>query len=119
MALPPREQRHRFLRYLRLFAVRRKSGAHISSGQFVARLAEHFRLLTAEILGGLTVIALELPIIDMAELVRLQICVEIVDTWAWVAMGPERQPNAAAGAPAGAQDAPAVDEGNQAVSAPI
>ncbi|GJY62463.1 putative reverse transcriptase domain-containing protein [Tanacetum coccineum] len=79
-------------RYLRLFAVRRKSGAHISSGQFVARLAEHFRLLTAEILGGLT---------------------------AWVAMGPERQPNAAAGAPAGAQDAPAVDEGDQAVSAPI
>ncbi|GJY46068.1 hypothetical protein Tco_0435131, partial [Tanacetum coccineum] len=37
-------------RYLRLFAARRKSGAHISSGQFVARLAEHFRLLTAKIL---------------------------------------------------------------------
>ncbi|GJW22973.1 hypothetical protein Tco_0033595 [Tanacetum coccineum] len=58
-------------RYLRLFAAGRKSGAHISSGQFMARLAEHFGLLTAEILGGLTVIAPELPIIDMAELVRL------------------------------------------------
>ncbi|GKD62647.1 hypothetical protein Tco_1300156, partial [Tanacetum coccineum] len=33
-------------RYLRLFAAGRKSRAHISSGQFVARLAEHFRLLT-------------------------------------------------------------------------
>ncbi|GKA22602.1 hypothetical protein Tco_0708564 [Tanacetum coccineum] len=61
-------------RYLRLFAARRKSGAHISGGQFVARLAEHFGLLTTEILGELTVIALELPVIDMAELVRLQIC---------------------------------------------
>ncbi|GJT98023.1 hypothetical protein Tco_1093541 [Tanacetum coccineum] len=36
--------------------------------KFVARLAEHFGLLTAEILGGLTVIAPELPIIDMGEL---------------------------------------------------
>ncbi|GJT26280.1 hypothetical protein Tco_0906555 [Tanacetum coccineum] len=37
-------------RYLRLFSAGRKSGAHISGGQFVARLAEHFGLLTAEIL---------------------------------------------------------------------
>ncbi|GJZ64409.1 hypothetical protein Tco_0620830 [Tanacetum coccineum] len=85
-------------RYLRLFAAGRKSGAHISSGQFVARLAEHFGLLTAEILQGLTVIAPKLPIIDMAELVRLQICMEVDDTWAWVAMGPERQPGVVAGA---------------------
>ncbi|GJY80260.1 hypothetical protein Tco_0493011 [Tanacetum coccineum] len=60
--------------YLRRFAAGRKSGAHISSGQFVARLVEHFRLLTAEILRALTVIAPELLIIDMGELVRLQIC---------------------------------------------
>ncbi|GKE84769.1 hypothetical protein Tco_1558511, partial [Tanacetum coccineum] len=52
--------------------------------QFVARLAKHFRLLTAEILGGLTVIALELLIIYMAEL-----------------------------------DTPIVDEGDQAVPAPV
>ncbi|GJR06625.1 putative reverse transcriptase domain-containing protein [Tanacetum coccineum] len=45
-----------------------QSGAYISGGQFVARLAEHFGLLTAEILQGLTVIAPELPIIDMTEL---------------------------------------------------
>ncbi|GKB01690.1 hypothetical protein Tco_0829734, partial [Tanacetum coccineum] len=57
-------------RYLRRFAAGRKSGAHIFGGQFVARLAEHFGLLTAEILGGLTVIAPELPIINMGELAR-------------------------------------------------
>ncbi|GKF89293.1 hypothetical protein Tco_0263256, partial [Tanacetum coccineum] len=37
----------------------------------LARLAKHFGLLTAEILGELTVITLELPVIDMAELIRL------------------------------------------------
>ncbi|GKF59951.1 hypothetical protein Tco_0176737, partial [Tanacetum coccineum] len=44
--------------------------AHSIAGrsQFVARLAEIFGLLTAEILRGLTVIALELLIIDMGEL---------------------------------------------------
>ncbi|GKA86140.1 hypothetical protein Tco_0807851 [Tanacetum coccineum] len=57
---------------------------------FVAGLAEHFRLLTAEILQGLTIIAPKLLIIDIAKLVRLQICMEIDDTWDWVAMGPER-----------------------------
>ncbi|GJR27637.1 hypothetical protein Tco_1103869 [Tanacetum coccineum] len=41
-------------RYLRLFAHGRKSGALISGGQFVARLAKHFRLLTEERLRGLT-----------------------------------------------------------------
>ncbi|GJW63168.1 hypothetical protein Tco_0115052 [Tanacetum coccineum] len=106
-------------RYLRLFAVGRKNGAHISGGKFVARLADHFGLLTVEILGGLTVIAPELLVIDMAELVRLQISVELDDTWAWVAMGPERQPDAVAGAPADAKDAPIVDEGGQADPAPV
>ncbi|GJX25484.1 hypothetical protein Tco_0231780 [Tanacetum coccineum] len=86
-------------------------------GSFVARLAEHFGLLTAEILGGLTVIALELLIIDMGELVRLQICMQVDDTWAWVAMGPERQADAAAGSLAVTEDAPAADEGDQAILA--
>ncbi|GKD67276.1 hypothetical protein Tco_1309384 [Tanacetum coccineum] len=80
-------------RYLRLFDAVRKSGAHIS------------------------VIAPELLIIDMAELVRLHICAHFDDTWAWVAKRPERQPDAAAGAPAVAEDAPAVDEGDHAVLA--
>ncbi|GJU85904.1 putative ribonuclease H-like domain-containing protein [Tanacetum coccineum] len=105
--------------YLRRFAAGRKSGAHISGGQFVARLAKKFRLLTAKILRGLMVITPELLIIDMAELVRLQICAQFDDIWAWVAIGPERQPNVAAGTPAVAKDAPAIDEGDQAVSAPV
>ncbi|GJZ02695.1 hypothetical protein Tco_0520656 [Tanacetum coccineum] len=96
-----------------------KTGAHISGGQFVAQLAKHFGLLTAEIVGGLTVIALKLQIIDMAELVRLQICMQVYDTWAWVAMGPQRQPDAVAGAPKVAQDALIVDEGGQAIPAPV
>ncbi|GKD29540.1 hypothetical protein Tco_1240318 [Tanacetum coccineum] len=99
------------IRYLRRFATGRKSMAHISGGQFIARLTEHFGLLTTEILRGLRVIAPKLLIIDMGELVRLQICMEVDDTWAWVAMGPERQPDVAAGAPGVAQDAPIVDEG--------
>ncbi|GJX75053.1 integrase, catalytic region, zinc finger, CCHC-type containing protein [Tanacetum coccineum] len=106
-------------RYLRLFVAGRRAWAHITRRQFVARLAEHFRLLTTEILRGLTVIAPELLIIDMAELVRLQICAQFDDTWAWVAIGPERQPDTTAGAPAVAEDAPAIDEGNQAVPAPV
>ncbi|GKF52912.1 hypothetical protein Tco_0159822 [Tanacetum coccineum] len=55
----------------------------------------------------------------MAELVRLQICVQLDDTWAWVAMGPDRQSDVAASALGVAQDAPIVDEGGQAVSAPV
>ncbi|GKD61575.1 hypothetical protein Tco_1299084 [Tanacetum coccineum] len=77
-------------RYLRLFDAGRKSETLISGGQFVARLAEHFGLLTEERLRGLTVIAHALLVIDMAELVRLQICMEIDDTLDWVALGPER-----------------------------
>nr|GFA63484.1 hypothetical protein [Tanacetum cinerariifolium] len=44
---------------------------------------------------------------------------EIGDDWAWVASGPERQPDAAAGAPRAAEDAPAVDKGAQADPAPV
>ncbi|GJZ25036.1 hypothetical protein Tco_0562495 [Tanacetum coccineum] len=105
--------------YLRIFVARRKNGALIFGGQFVARLAEHFRLLMEERLRGLTVTAPTLSVIDMAELVRLQICEEINDTWAWVALGPERQPDAAIGTPGAAEDAPDIDEGDQAVLAPV
>ncbi|GJR68876.1 hypothetical protein Tco_0014941 [Tanacetum coccineum] len=44
---------------------------------------------------------------------------ELIDTWAWVAMGPERQPDVAAGAPADAEDAPIIDEGGHADPAPV
>nr|GEU58354.1 hypothetical protein [Tanacetum cinerariifolium] len=64
---------------------------------------------------GLTVIVRDLLVIDMAELVRLQICKELVDTWAWVASRPFRQPDAVAGALKVAEGAPDVDEGAQAI----
>nr|GEX30915.1 hypothetical protein [Tanacetum cinerariifolium] len=72
-------------------SIARRSQAHekramISGSQFVARLAEHFGLLTEERFQGLTMIA-------------------------WVAPGPERQQVAAAGAPEAAEDALVADEG--------
>ncbi|GKA79575.1 hypothetical protein Tco_0786171, partial [Tanacetum coccineum] len=39
-----------------------------------------------------------------------QICMDIDDTWAWVAQGPERQPDAAAGSHGAAEDAPVFDD---------
>ncbi|GKE93655.1 hypothetical protein Tco_1574750, partial [Tanacetum coccineum] len=41
------------------------------------------------------------------------------DTWAWVASGPKRQSDAAVGSPRAAEDAPAVDEGDQADLEPV
>ncbi|GKE28476.1 hypothetical protein Tco_1443860, partial [Tanacetum coccineum] len=52
-------------------------------------------------------------------LVKLKICMEIGDDWAWVAQGTERQPVVAAATPRGAKDALDVDKGAQAVPAPI
>ncbi|GJS83060.1 hypothetical protein Tco_0749601 [Tanacetum coccineum] len=67
----------------------------------------------------LTLIAHELSVIDMDELVRLRICDRLDDTWAWVALGPERQQVAAARAPEGVKGTPIVDEGVQAILAPV
>ncbi|GJV85769.1 hypothetical protein Tco_1525667 [Tanacetum coccineum] len=95
-------------RYLRLSASGRKQGSMISGGQFVAHLAEHFGLLTEERLQGLTVIVKDLPDIDMAELVTLQICIELDDTWAWVPAGPARQEGNVGGV---AEEAPVAPKG--------
>ncbi|GJW74362.1 hypothetical protein Tco_0133732 [Tanacetum coccineum] len=65
----------------RRFAVGRKSGAHISGGQFI--------------------------------------CMKIDDTCAWVALGLERQPDVAASAPKATEDAPVIDECGQANPAPM
>ncbi|GKE88723.1 hypothetical protein Tco_1566198, partial [Tanacetum coccineum] len=64
-------------------------------------------------------LARELPIIDMAELVRLQICKEIDDTRSWVAPRLEKQPDTAAGAPEAVEDALVIDEGAPAIPAPV
>ncbi|GJU63239.1 hypothetical protein Tco_1245074 [Tanacetum coccineum] len=56
-------------RYLRLFAKGRKRGAMIFGGQFVARLAEHFGLLTEERLQGLMVVTAGTPVMTEDALV--------------------------------------------------
>ncbi|GJY01497.1 hypothetical protein Tco_0359649 [Tanacetum coccineum] len=97
--------------YFFMHAEGRKSGTKLSRGHFVGRLAHHFGLVSDDGLRGLSVVARKLPLIDIGELVKLNICREIRDYWAWVAPGPERQQVVAAGAPEAAKDAPVVDEG--------
>ncbi|GKA42229.1 hypothetical protein Tco_0734889, partial [Tanacetum coccineum] len=97
----------------------RKSGARLSGGHFIGRLAHHFGLISDDGLRGLSVVTREIPLIDMGELVKLNICKEIGDEWAWVAPIPERQQVVVAGALEAVVDAPAVDEGSQADPAPI
>ncbi|GJV76745.1 hypothetical protein Tco_1508329 [Tanacetum coccineum] len=84
------------VQYLFRHAVGRKSGARLSGGHFIGRLAHHFGLVSDDGLRGLSVVARELPLIDM-----------------------ERQQVAAASALRVAEDAPAVDEGDQDVWAPV
>ncbi|GKF00592.1 hypothetical protein Tco_0027515 [Tanacetum coccineum] len=97
----------------------RKSGARLSGGHFIRRLTMHFRFVSYEGLRGLQVVTRELSLIILHELGRLNICTRYGDTWAWVAQGPERQPDDAAGAYWAAEDAPAVDDDmSQAVPSP-
>ncbi|GKC34631.1 hypothetical protein Tco_1047015 [Tanacetum coccineum] len=51
--------------------------------------------------------------------IRLNICLRYGDRWAWVALGPERQQAATAGAPTTAEGDSTNDEGAQAVPAPV
>ncbi|GKC11639.1 hypothetical protein Tco_1008421 [Tanacetum coccineum] len=97
----------------------RKNGARLSRGHFIRRLAAHFGLVSDEGLLGLIVIAREPPLIDMDELVKLNICVRIGDTWSWVAPGPERKQATAAGVLKGVEGADVEIEGDQAVPAPL
>ncbi|GJV69145.1 hypothetical protein Tco_1484654, partial [Tanacetum coccineum] len=73
------------VQYLFRHAERRKSGARLSEGHFIRRLAAHFGLVSNQGLRGLSVVSSELPLIDLHELGRLNICLRFGDTWAWVA----------------------------------
>ncbi|GKC90788.1 hypothetical protein Tco_1151437 [Tanacetum coccineum] len=83
---------------LRRHAEGRKWEAQMSWRHFIRRLDDHFGLLTEERLQGMTVIGGHL---------------------AWVALGPERQQVAAAGAPKDVEGAHAEVEGDQAIPAPV
>ncbi|GKC86550.1 hypothetical protein Tco_1147199 [Tanacetum coccineum] len=105
-----RSQAHEKVIVTDLFYVK---GLDVGSVNILYLLARYLRRFAAgrkKILRGLTVIAPVLLTIDMVELVRLQIYAQFDDTWAWVVMGPERQPDVAASALAVAEDAPAADE---------
>ncbi|GJZ25631.1 hypothetical protein Tco_0569884 [Tanacetum coccineum] len=107
------------VQYLFRHAEGRKSGVRLSGGHFFRRHAHHFGLVSDDGLRGLSVVTRELPLINMGKPINLNICMEIGDDWAWVALGPKRQPDATTGAPRAAEDAHAVDEGAQADPAPV
>ncbi|GJZ69189.1 hypothetical protein Tco_0632739 [Tanacetum coccineum] len=68
----------------------RKSDARLSRGHFIGRIAHHFGLVNDDGLRGLSFVTRKLPLINMGELVKLKICMEIGDDWAWVAQGAKR-----------------------------
>ncbi|GKC46131.1 hypothetical protein Tco_1063853 [Tanacetum coccineum] len=88
---------HLLAQYLFRHDEGRKSWARLSEGHFIGRLAMLFGLVSDEGLRGLQVVTQELPLIDLHELGRLNICSRYGDTWAWVAQGPERKQVAATG----------------------
>ncbi|GJY11003.1 hypothetical protein Tco_0379188 [Tanacetum coccineum] len=87
-------------------------------GHFIGSLAMHFGLVSNEGLRGLQVVTRELPLIDLHELGRLNICTRYGDTWAWVSQGPERQQAAAAGAHEADEAGPVAEEVASEISAP-
>ncbi|GKE65476.1 hypothetical protein Tco_1519637 [Tanacetum coccineum] len=95
-----------------------KSGARLSGGHFIGRLAMHFGLVSDEGLRGLQVVTRELPLIDLHKLGRLSIYTRYSDTCAWVAQGPERQHAAAAGTHEADEAGPAAEEGAQEIPVP-
>nr|GFC62533.1 hypothetical protein [Tanacetum cinerariifolium] len=70
-------------------------------------------------LRGLSMANRELPLIDLHKLSRLNISERIGDMLAWLALGPERQPDDAAGAPKATEDAPTIHEGALVNPTPI
>ncbi|GKD22483.1 hypothetical protein Tco_1224186, partial [Tanacetum coccineum] len=60
-------------RHLKRHAEGRKRDARLSGEHFIGRLAHHFGLVSDDGLRGLSVMARELPLIDMGELVKLNI----------------------------------------------
>nr|GEY87157.1 hypothetical protein [Tanacetum cinerariifolium] len=110
---------HLLAKYLFRHAEGRKSDARLSRGHFIGHFAHHFGLVRDDGLRGLLVMARELSLIDMGELVKLNIYMEIGDDWAWVAPRQKRQQVAAASTPKATKDDHVVDEGAQADPTPV
>ncbi|GJX83860.1 hypothetical protein Tco_0333341, partial [Tanacetum coccineum] len=112
--------------YLFHHAEGRKSGVWLPGGHFIGCLAAHFGLVGDQGLRGFSVVVIELLVIDLHKLGRLNIYARFSDTWAWVAPRPKRQQaatagalKAAEGAPVGDEGAPTDDEDAQDVPAPV
>ncbi|GKE19559.1 hypothetical protein Tco_1427136, partial [Tanacetum coccineum] len=82
---------HLLAQYLFRHVEGRKSGARLSGRHFIRHLAMHFGLISSEGLRGLQVVTRELPLIDLHELGRLNICTRFGDTWASVTHEPMDQ----------------------------
>ncbi|GJX83174.1 hypothetical protein Tco_0332655 [Tanacetum coccineum] len=91
-------------KYLFRHAKGRKQGVRMSRGYFVARLAEHFGLITEKSLQGLTVVVCDLTMIDMDELVAAakaaQLDLEIPKEVVQADPAPAQAPQAPPAAPA-------------------
>ncbi|GJZ72554.1 hypothetical protein Tco_0636700 [Tanacetum coccineum] len=99
---------------------RKEDGSYVCPGEhFIGRLRTSLWPVYDQWLRGCRWFSPELLLIDLHELGRLNIYERIGDTWAWVAPGPERKPNAAAGAPKVAEDGPAVHESASADPIPM
>nr|GEU56749.1 hypothetical protein [Tanacetum cinerariifolium] len=105
--------------YLFRHAEGRKNGSRMTRGYFIGRHVEHFGLVSDVVLMGLFVIACMLLVINLDKLIKLNIFVRLGDTLAWVASGLKRQLIAGAGAPEVFEGALDVDEGAQAIPAPV
>ncbi|GJZ22859.1 hypothetical protein Tco_0559898 [Tanacetum coccineum] len=110
---------HPLAQYLFRHEEGRKSGAKLLGGHFIGRLAMHFGLVSDEGLRGLQVVTRELPLIDLHELRRFNICTRYDDMWAWVAQEPERQQAAAAGAYKEDEAGPAAEKGAQEIAVSV
>ncbi|GJU43172.1 hypothetical protein Tco_1200438 [Tanacetum coccineum] len=63
--------------YLFRYPKGRKPGAQMFDRHFIARLADHFGLLSEEKMHGLTMVVRDLTLIDLDELSRLHICEDL------------------------------------------
>ncbi|GKE90298.1 hypothetical protein Tco_1567773, partial [Tanacetum coccineum] len=86
------------------------SGMDVGSLNIPYLLARYLRLLASGRKRGV--------MLSRGQFIDRLICKELKDTWAWVALGPERQQVVGIGTPKAAEDAPVVDEGAPAVPAP-
>ncbi|GJZ38795.1 hypothetical protein Tco_0585358 [Tanacetum coccineum] len=91
MALPPRDQRHEWLRGQSPEKVTTTDLFFLYSMKEGTVLGVHFEVITEQSLQTLTVKVRDLQTIDLEELIRLRIYERLVDTVALVVEGPQRE----------------------------